>query len=684
MRKILSLTLVALLIGLAANAAEKRMNDAVNFISEAQVAEVINHLKMSHQPIDDALTFRIERGVRRVANLWRETDGSAEEFARFCKASFVAEEEQLLQLFHALERNFEIISGNFNRITVYLRKPMHLDGAPLTPVDMIFGGYSVGAHFNADMFATRIAFLTALNFPFFSLEEKTKLGETWTRTEWAMARMGDRFTVRTPTHLQQNASRIFAETEAYTSDYNIFMGTLRTNDNRQIFPDDMRLISHWGLRDELRANYADEVNGLERQRMIFRVMQRIIDQSIPQRVINTNTYTWNPFTNTVSLNGQEVDAPREPDTRYDYFLRNIHAMKSFDPYSPYPTELQRAFEGGMEIPQADVERLFRSVLSSPLAVEVGALISQRLGRPLEPFDIWYTGFRSVGGIPQEELTAITQRKFPNAQALQDSIPSMLIQLGWQPERAHQIASLIVVEASRGIGHAWGAGMRGEPARLRTRVEEGGMDYRGYNIGIHELGHNVEQTITMNDVEYFSLTRVPNVAFTEAIAFLFQRKDLELIGLENQNPKADYYWALSEFWSCFEIMGVSLVDIAVWEWIYANPNATYVELKDAVMNIAKDVWNTYFAPVFGIRDQTVLAIYTHMIRRPLYLSNYPLGRVIDFQISQYVRGRNIADEIDRMLKQGSIIPQLWMQGAVGSQVSEQPLLDAVEEALRAFR
>ena len=159
--------------------------------------------------------------------------------------------------------------------------------------------------------------------------------------------------------------------------------------------------------------------------------------------------------------------------------------------------------------------------------------------------------------------------------------------------------------------------------------------------------------------------------------------MELLGLENQNPKANYYWALSEFWSCFEIMGVSMVDIAVWEWAYANPNATYVQLKDAVINIAKDVWNTYFYPVFGIKDQPVLGIYTHMIRRPLYLSNYPLGRIIDFQISQFMEGKNVADEIDRMLKQGRIIPQLWMEGAVGSRVSEVPLLEAVEVALRAF-
>ncbi|MDR0332681.1 MAG: hypothetical protein LBI15_04380 [Dysgonamonadaceae bacterium] len=685
MRKILFLALSAFLFGTVVYAAEMQNNDMANFIPEAQIVSVINQLKESNQPLCETLTLRIERGVRQVADLWRESDGSPEEFANFCKTSFIADPAQLSMLFDTLERNFEILTGYLHRINVLLMRPLHLEGPPITPVDMMFGAYNVSAHQNADMFATKIAFLTALNFPFYSLEEKTRLGETWTRKEWAYARMGDRFTTRIPAALQQESSRAFTASEAYISNYNIYMGRLRNANGEQLFPDGMRLITHWGLRDELRSQYADTEKGLERQRMIYQIMERIIDKSIPQEVINSDKYTWNPISNTVFDEGREIRFSQEPDTRYEMFLGNIRAMMNFDAYSPrYPTQMQRAFSGGMEIPQEDIESLFRNILSSPLTKEVATFISQRLGRPLEPHDIWYTGFRSSGGIPEDDLTAITQRKFPNAQALEDSIPNMLIQLGWEPERARRIASLIVVEGSRGAGHAWGAAMRDEPARLRTRIGADGMDYKGFNIGIHELGHNVEQTITMNDIDFYSLTRVPNTAFTEAIAFLFQRKDLELIGLENINPEEEHYLALSKFWSCFEIMGVSLVDIQVWEWIYENPNATAAQLRDAVMRISKEVWNTYYADIFGVRDQTILSIYSHMIRRPLYLSNYPIGHVIDFQIGQYVEGKNMADEIDRMLKQGSIVPQIWMQGAVGSRISEQPLLEAVEKALRVLR
>ncbi len=222
------------------------------------------------------------------------------------------------------------------------------------------------------------------------------------------------------------------------------------------------------------------------------------------------------------------------------------------------------------------------------------------------------------------------------------------------------------------------------ARLRTRIGDGGLDYKGYNIAVHEFGHNVEQTITMNDVDYYMLNGVPNTAFTEAVAFLFQKRDLELLGLKKANPDDEYWLALDNFWSCYEIMGVSLVDIQVWEWLYAHPDATPQQLKEAVVSAAKEVWNTYYAGILGGKDETLLGIYSHMIDYPLYLPNYPMGHLIDFQIEKQVRGKNLADEIERMFVQGSIIPQVWMKNAVGSPISIDPLLEATGAALQALK
>src|SRR5690606_40457105 len=93
-----------------------------------------------------------------------------------------------------------------------------------------------------------------------------------------------------------------------------------------------------------------------------------------------------------------------------------------------------------------------------------------------------------------------------------------------------LASRVEVHASRGVGHAYGAGLPGLPAYLRTRVEPGGMNYKGYNIAVHELGHNIEQTISLEQIDHRMLAGVPNTAFTEALAFTFQQRDLELLGL----------------------------------------------------------------------------------------------------------------------------------------------------------
>ena len=66
----------------------------------------------------------------------------------------------------------------------------------------------------------------------------------------------------------------------------------------RLFPKGMRLLSHWNLRDEIKANYADKTQGLTRQRMIQQVMERIVTQTIPKAAVNSPLVDWNPFTNT--------------------------------------------------------------------------------------------------------------------------------------------------------------------------------------------------------------------------------------------------------------------------------------------------------------------------------------------------------------------------------------------------
>ena len=228
----------------------------------------------------------------------------------------------------------------------------------------------------------------------------------------------------------------------------------------------------------------------------------------------------------------------------------------------------------------------------------------------------------------------------------------------------------------------GAGMRSEKAHLRTRVEKSGMNYKGYNIAVHEMGHNVEQTLSLNDVDSYFLNGVPNTAFTEALAMVLQNHDLELLGLTQPDAKSKALATLNEFWGTYEIAGVALVDMAVWHWMYDHPNATPADLKQATVQISKDIWNQYYAPVFKKKDVVLLGIYSHMIDSFMYLPDYPLGHMIAFQVEEKMDDMGkIGPQFERVAKYGSVAPDLWMKHATGAPVGPDALLAATDRALK---
>ena len=657
------------------------MESKMAFIKQATMDKVIKQLTDS---CGEASKPQIERGVKQVASLWESQDGDQEVFATFCMESFIADTAKRDVLFNKLQRSFEVLYGNFNKMGMDLRIPVDLSGDELTPVDEMFASFSPSSHLTDDMFTNKIAFITILNFPFYTLTEKSDLGKSWSRRDWAYARMGDAFTSRVPAALNQKVTEAYSKSDMYISEYNIMMDKLVDASGKTYFPEGMKLITHWGLRDELKSHYG-KTDGLPKQQMVYSVMKHIINQSIPEMVINNADYQWNPADNKVLKDGKEVTFTAEPDRRYEMLLNNFRAIHATDAYYPaLPTYSQRAFELSMEIPEQDVEKLFTSLMTSPEIKEVAALISKRLGRNLEPFDIWYDGFKARSGLNEDDLTAETQALYPTPAAFEKDMANMLQKLGWSAERAQYIASKIQVDAARGSGHAAGAAMKGDKARLRTRISDKGMNYKGYNIAVHEFGHNVEQTIDLYDIDYYMLQGVPNTAFTEALAFLFQKRDLDLLGVKDNNPDKEHLASLDAIWSCYEIMGVSLLDMQVWRWLYANPDATPAQLKEAVLRISKEVWNQYYAPVFGSKDEPILAIYSHMIDNPLYLSNYPVGHLIDFQIDGFIKDKKFSEEVDRMYTLGRLTPQAWMQGAVGTAISIDPMLKAVDEALKVIK
>jgi hypothetical protein len=694
----LTLFLVAILVTLPLHSQENHMPSSATVASVSPSWLKDSSSKMEKELIakyGDSQRARLQRGLHQVSEFWRAEDGDAAGFEDFVRTNFAGDQATLDTMFNRLERLLEQLGGHMHEINREFRQQSDLDLGSVLPFDEIIGGYDPSAHVLDDFFHNKLAFVVLLNFPLTTLDQRLKDGPSWSRRQWAEVRLAEGFSKRIPADVNLDIAQAEAQAGQYISDYNIWMHHLIDAQGKRLFPPKLRLLSHWNLRDEIKADYTDSSTGLAKQRMIQQVMERIVTQTIPAAVINNPAYDWNPFTNNVTVatvkDSDAAPAPaakpsntREPDTRYATLQKTFFASKKADPYSPTaPTLIARRFDEDREIPEARVRAMLEQVLTSPLVPQVAKLIESRLKRPLEPFDVWYNGFRPGSQYTEAQLDEMVAKKYPTAQAYQQDIPNLLMKLGFSPERAQYVANNIIVDPARGSGHAMGAEMRPEKAHLRTRVEKDGMNYKGFNIAVHEMGHNVEQTFSLNDIDHTLLKGVPNTAFTEALAFVFQGHDLELLGLPAPDARSQAEKTLNDFWGTYEIAGVALVDMAVWHWMYDHPQATPKELNDATVQISKNIWNQYYASVFGKKDVVLLGIYSHMIDAFLYLPDYPIGHMIAFQIEEQMKKTgSIGPEFERMAKMGDVTPDLWMEHATGRPVGPEALLEATQTALTA--
>ena len=640
---------------------------------------------------------RIQRGLKQVRVFWRAEDGDEKAFEAFVQGQFAGDQKALDALFNRLEFALESYFGHAHEIGRDFRWHTDLDLGPVLPVDEILSGYDPGAHFVDDAFTNKLAFVVLLNFPLSDLAVREQEGATWTRRQWAEARLADLFSRRVPAAVNQAYAEASGQAERYIASYNIWMHHLVDGQGQRLFEPKKRLLAHWNLRDELKSRYAQGAAGLDRQRLIQKVMERIVTQTIPGAVIDNPLVDWNPETNEVRV-AAVADSDRpvpsdlkpssapEPDTRYKVLLDCFLAVQKADPYSPTaPTYIARSFDEDRQLPEARVREMLEELCGSPLVKQVAGVIGRRLGRQLEPFDVWYNGFRPGSGLDEAKLDALIKAKYPTAAAYKADIPNLLRGLGFSAERAAWLASRIEVDPARGSGHAMGAQRRADNAHLRTRVGSEGMDYKGFNIAVHEMGHNVEQTFSLVNVDHWLLKGVPNTGFTEALAFVFQAQDLKLLGQPQPDAKALAEKTLNDFWGAYEIAGVGLVDMAVWHWMYDHPAATPGQLKEAVLGISRDIWNRYYAPVLGQKDCVLLGIYSHMINNFLYLPNYPIGHMIAFQIEREIeKTGKLGETFERMATQGRLTPDLWMMKATGHPVGPEALLEAAREALNTIK
>lgn len=172
MKNLFLLTLLALFMTACTSESKKSESAGAVMIPETAITASSGEVMSLYPEADAAL---LEKGIRHAASLWREEDGTIEEFAEFVKANYIADPAKRKVVFRKISDYFESIYGNLNEISMDLKKILDEDAGEIDEIDRMFGIYSPGAHLQDDLYGNKIAFVVALNFPYYTLTEKENL-----------------------------------------------------------------------------------------------------------------------------------------------------------------------------------------------------------------------------------------------------------------------------------------------------------------------------------------------------------------------------------------------------------------------------------------------------------------------------------------------------------------------------
>jgi hypothetical protein len=625
---------------------------------------------------------RIYRGTGMVAGLWRESDGSEEDFVHFCVANFMSDSERDRNLELVME-NLRVLQGYSSIIRSRFTEYSSFTDRDEMPPDTFFRN----AIPSSDPWKSKLAFFLQLNYPNISPEEVMNKGGSWGREKWAQARVGDWYAFRSPDDFQvpyrEEASRFSRHINAYF----LRMGQLLSNGEASPFPEGFMLNCHHGLRDNIKEDYTRE-NGYERQLLTGQVIERVVKGDIPAEFLSDENTWWDPLRQELYRMEQGALIPvaytPEGIKRYEGFtwaVRNRQAEdRLFDDQS---TAMDRTFRRS-QLSREQVEDMLRSLLGSEEFRQTGELVGKKLGRSLQPFDIWYSGFQAQSRYPANKLDSIVRSRYKKPGDLQRDLPEIFRRLGFSPGEADWLGTSIQIRPVITGGYASRPPIPGYPALFTAPFPENGLDYKGFRIAMHELGHVTEMLYSQREADYSILEGVPTGAITEGVAEYFAYRNITALGLdEGSQEEIRHLQALASFWYNVDMGGQALTEIEVWKWMSANPDAGPEQVMEAMLEISRSVWNEYFAPVFGIRDQHILSIYNHMITGSLYLYNYFIGNVVMFQLYEGLRNESLETGLARACGEGNTLPDLWMNKAVGKNISIQPLLRATGEAVEFF-
>src|SRR5215469_7984335 len=168
-------------------------------------------------------TARIDRGLDQVAQFWRAEDGDASSFENLVLENFAGDPATLDTLFNRFQSLLEQLNGHMQEISREFRQQAELDRGPVLPFDELFAGYDPSAHVVDDFFNNKLAFVVLLNFPLTTLQERLTQGPTWSRQQWAEARLAETFSKRIPASVNLDVARAGSEADNYIAQYNIWM-----------------------------------------------------------------------------------------------------------------------------------------------------------------------------------------------------------------------------------------------------------------------------------------------------------------------------------------------------------------------------------------------------------------------------------------------------------------------------
>jgi len=624
----------------------------------------------------------IDSGVGRVADRWTAADGDAAAFERFCTTHFVADAAERKRLLDRLEMALEQIEGHLYEMRRTLRRHRDLRGDEFPGVDDILATFDPAPDLSEQLYRQKIAHLCLLNFDKPKLDAMLAQGAGWSEDEWVAARVAQSFGPRIPSDLSDRARLVSFAAGSFVSDFHVPVGGVVDANGKRWFEADRKLIAHWLVREEIKAGYGD-ADGIHKQRALSWVMARHIEGTIPASVMAGRSGTlesrdWDPARNTLAGGDS---GPLFGLERYEQWIAQFRLAREFDAHHPeYPTAIARKFGLEREMPEAEVEALMTGLLDAPVRRDLAAFMTRKLGRALEPFDIYFEDI--VEAKPAAEMNAAVKRRFANGKDLEAKLPEVLRGLGYSAEDAQFLGTHVRVEIAKGAGHAMRPKLDGYDAWLRTSSLDAELGWDGFDTAMHELGHNLEQLCSSYFVKRPALRGVPNTACTEAFAFLYQSLAKRVLGIEDAS-EAERQFAVDSvatMLSACQIAGPSLLELHAWRWLYANERATAAELRAEVLAIADRLWKRFYERDFGKDPYRILAAYQHMIAHPLYLPDYTIGHVMSHQIRSFMRGKDLAAETKRITSIGTVTPDRWMRLAVGAPVSYEPLAQDAAKGL----